>query len=133
MISAPVAPCGIRTSWTLGGEIDDHKRRAWYAQLAYAAQGTDAERRRESPTWRIEARPSGSENRHQLSGAANVREIQGKRTLWPSATNDGLCKGFRMPALCEYSASRSLKAGIRKPPRKETANLKGAVAAASYG
>lgn len=38
-----------------------------------------------------------------------------------------------MPALCEHAPLRSRRAGIRKPPRKETASRKGAVAAASYG
>ncbi len=81
------------------------------------------------------------------SAAANVREIQGKRSLGSSATNDRswrefplpegeggtVCKGFRMPALCEHAPLRSRGAGIRKPPRKETASRKGAVAGASYG
>ena len=38
-----------------------------------------------------------------------------------------------MPALSRRLRLRGRRAGIRKPPRKETASRKGAVAAASYG
>jgi len=37
-----------------------------------------------------------------------------------------LCEGFRMPALCRGLPSGRDGAGVRKPPRKETASRKGA-------
>ena len=37
-----------------------------------------------------------------------------------------LCEGFRMPALCRGMPSGRDGAGVRKPPRKETASRKGA-------
>jgi hypothetical protein len=54
----------------------------------------------------------------------------------PSAietTIDRLCEGFRMPALHGRLPPGVGGAGVRKPPKKETASWKGGVAAARYG
>jgi hypothetical protein len=47
--------------------------------------------------------------------------------------NGGSCEGFRMPALHRPLLSAGDRAGVRKPPRKETASRKGVAAAATYG
>ena len=49
-----------------------------------------------------------------------------KRRFRRSQLNGGFCEGFRMPALHRGLPSGRDGAGVRKPPRKETASRKGA-------
>jgi len=58
---------------------------------------------------------------HLLSESAHEKVIY-------ALSDVSLCEGFRMPALPGRLASRGSGAGVRKPPRKETASRKGACA-----
>ena len=64
-----------------------------------------------------------------LPGQANPpnKDRHGSKSVirrW--SANDRSCEGFRMPALCRGLPSGRDGAGVRKPPRKETASRKGA-------
>jgi len=49
------------------------------------------------------------------------------KSCWSGSLLGGrFCEGFRMPALCRGLPSGRDGAGVRKPPRKETASRKGA-------
>jgi hypothetical protein len=66
--------------------------------------------------------------------AANAEQLDEMKDCLRDAPQDGYCEGFRMPAQQQPLGSSRDRAGVRKPPRNETASRKGVdVADAAYG